>query len=98
MILIGHLTFCGLVRRPSLCVFHTVYKFIHRRYGDSGGRPCGSGSEMNFKLFRGFYSCWCKIGGGPGIVWFQVQMPVWEDMAYAIHGGSKDRGYVWPSS
>ena len=56
MILIGHLTFCGLVRRPSFCVFHTVYKFIHRHYGDGGGRPCGSGSEMNFKLFRGFYS------------------------------------------
>ena len=78
------------------CAFSIL--FTSSSIGTMETAACGSGSEMNFKLFRGFYSCWCKIGGGPGIVWFQVQMPVWEDMAYAIHGGSKDRGYVWPSS
>ena len=31
-IIIGHLTFCGLVKRESLCVFHTIYPFIANNY------------------------------------------------------------------
>ena len=50
-ILIGHLTFCGLVRRPSLCVFHTVYKFIHRHYGEVA--PLWESVREELQAFQG---------------------------------------------
>ena len=31
-VLLGHFTFCGLVRRDLLSGFHTIYKFIRRHY------------------------------------------------------------------
>ena len=34
-ILVGHATFCGLSNRPLLSVFHTVYRFIERHYGEA---------------------------------------------------------------
>lgn len=33
-ILVGHLTFVGLMWRSSLSILHTVYKFIHRHYNE----------------------------------------------------------------
>ena len=34
-VLLGHATFCALIKRSTLSVFHVIYKFIHRNYLDA---------------------------------------------------------------
>ena len=34
-VVIGHCTYCGLLHRGTLSVFHAVYKFIQRHYSDT---------------------------------------------------------------
>jgi hypothetical protein len=77
-ILVGHATFCGLVRRPVLCCSRAACKFIHRRYRERPQlRPSAAEELSAFKgLMPLLVSEWC-LGGTSSL---QRQTPANRDM------------------
>ena len=57
-IVVGHCTYCGLLHRGALSVFHAVYKFIQRHYSDTV--KLWPSVKVELRVFAGLMPFLCK--------------------------------------
>ena len=99
-VVIGHATFVGLMCRPVLSVFNTVYRFIQAHY--SKPTPLWETAREELRAFKGLmiflHADWCRgwnnyvVATDASMTGYGVVSSIWQDSDVAAVGRELERG------